>query len=302
MARQTRVNQRKVNSFAGKRQTRKSKKVATLTKPVRRAIKAIVKGAGETKRAFFYQDWNDGTVTTRATGAFGTRGWAVQNNVISSNPLDILQLIPYVAQGLDDFNRIGQKVTVSGLNINGSVRVVGAQTASRNLTNMRVVIYVWQHVQLKDYTNLYASNDFSRFLERGDGATTAFTGEFQDMGRPVAKQYYKIVKRLVLRLKFAGVSPAGAPGPTTQPSSISNSGDWVANYSMNLTKHLPKLLTYPETSNSATPQIANAPTNTSLCMSMGFIFDQMPSQTYDPIDPLPYMEQQYVSVLSYKDM
>lgn len=285
--------------------TRKQQKAAavarSLSKNQKKEVKKLVKGVAETKSASFYQDYNNGGSATRASGTFATRGWAVQNNAIVTNNTDILQLVPYVAQGLDDWNRIGQKITVSGLHVSGSIRINISRLVSRSLTVLNAYVFVWQHQQLKDYTRLYASNDFSQFLERGDGATTAFTGEQQDIGRVPARQYYKLLKVKKIKLDWAGVN-AGVATDAGVDVSIANAHVWKGDYSMNLTKHLPKVLTYPESANSTTPQVLNAPTNTSLCMSIGFVLANNASQTNTPVDPLPFLEQTYVSRLTYKDM
>jgi len=154
------------------------KKVAKVAPPMRRAIQQIVQGEAETKRATFYQSANDGTGTNIATGLYANRGWAVQNNTITNNTVDILQLIPYIAQGTDDWERIGDRLRPVKLGGKGSVRVAQAlrATVATNTTNLHVCMYVLQHVSLKDYTNLRAQNNFGQLLETGEGTTVFFNG------------------------------------------------------------------------------------------------------------------------------
>jgi len=278
------------------------KKTAKLSQPMRKAVKQIVRGEAETKRTAFYETYNDGSVNVRATGFYNARGFATQNQTIELNNTDILQLIPYVLQGVGDNQRIGNKIRVQNLSVSGCVRIAINRLSQLNMTNFKVYLYVWQHVSLKDYTNLYAANDFTQFLEDGEGSTRAFMGDPQNPGMRINGETYRVLVRKQIRLKYAGLVPA-APGGA--PTSVSNSGDWFANYSINLTKHVPKILTYPENNpiNVPPPQTLNAPTNSSLCMSIGFVLDNCPSDTAGtPLVNLPFIEQTYVSQLAFKDM
>lgn len=273
-----------------------------MSQPLRQAVKQIVRGEAETKYTTFYSSFNDGTTAVRDTGFFNQRGWAVHNQAINSNNTDIHQVVPYVVQGTGDNNRIGNKIRVNNLVVNGSVRISIDRLASNFLTNLYAVIYIWQHVSLKDYTNLYANNDFTQFLEDGEGNTRLFQGDPQNVWMRVNSQTYKVYQRKIVPLKFAGITPPLSP---TSPFSIANSHVWKADYSCNLTKHMPKLLHYPEVNGviSPPPQTINAPTNSSLCMSIGFVLDNSPADTAaTPFTSLPYIQHTYVSQLSFKDM
>lgn len=288
----------------GKKTMRRTKKSvpARLSKPMRKAVKQIVRGEAETKRTAFYETFNDGTGTARATGFYNARGYAIQNQAIQTNNTDILQLIPYVLQGVGDTNRIGNKIRVQNLSVSGSVRVDLNRLSTLNTTNLKVYLFIWQHVSLKDYTNLYAANDFTQFLEDGEGGTRNFNGDPQNPGMKINGEQYRVLVRKQLRLKYAGLIPSATGG---QPTSVANCGDWIAHYNINLTKHVPKILSYPENNPaiSPPPQTINAPTNSSLCMSMGFVIDNCPSNTAGtPFVNLPFIEQTYVSQLAFKDM
>lgn len=286
---------------ATKRKASKPKKTAKLSKPMRRAIKQVVQGESETKRATFYQTANDGTGTEIATGLYANRGWAVQNNTITNNTVDILQLIPYIAQGTDDWERIGDRVRPVKLGIKGSVRVAQQlrATVATPTTNLHVCMYVLQHVSLKDYTNLRAQNNFGQLLETGEGTTVFFNGEALNPHMRVHSSYYKVCAKKVLKLKYAGIQN----GPNTQLS-IANAHSWYADYSMDLTKHIPKLFKYPEDAPGANPLVANVPTNSSIFLCMGYVNEDINDAPPVP-DPFPVttqMQQIYVSELLYKDM
>jgi len=290
----------------GAQNKRKSpaKKVAKLSKPLRRAVKAIVRGEAETKRTNWYQDYNDGTVTTKATGFYSTSGWAVQSNRITLNNTDILRLIPTVLQGTDDFNRIGTRIRPVSLNVKGQIRVrfgllnAAPATIPQNLT---IDLYVLQHVRLKDYNSLYGLNNFTELLETGEGGTQAYSGVPINSAMRVASETYKVLHRRRITLRYAGVVNATVPDqvPFAQPQDHT----WYSEYSLNLTKHLPKVLTYPEGNSGAGPSppvVVNAPTNSSIFMCMGYA-SWYSSPTFVG-DEEAAIEQTYVSEMGFKDI
>lgn len=289
-----------------------------LSQPQRRAVVAIVNGQSETKRGAFYETYNDGTVPIvgRLTGLRSARGFAVQNNAITNNTSDILQLIPYIPQGIDNWQRIGNKIRPSSLIVNGTVRVNTVYALTPQLpTNIRVVIYVLQSVQFKDYDGLLARNDFTNLLDTDEGTTVAFRGEAQDLNLSVSKQNYKLLQKKVLTLRYGGVT--NTTGSNSYAVSVSNSHTWYADYTLNLGKHLPKVLVYPEEGvvGALPPATLNSPTNSSIFMCMGCIdwnqggYTNGTGAVPDPPGDLPtrvlvhpYLEQTYVSHMGYKDL
>jgi len=312
------LNARQKKQFnAGMRRKHRGKKspAQSLTKLQKKEVVRLVKGQAETKRTAFYQTYNNGAPPAlRATGTYAARGWAVQNNEILSNKTDILQLIPYVVQGTDDFTRIGQRISVSNLHVTGAVRVRYTNGVGSFVpTDLKVYIYVLQHVSLKDYTRLYndpltaGGNDFTQLLETGEGDTVAFAGQPQHVGMPICRQYYHVLQRKQIVLRYAGFIKNPSDGlPTPAPNStvsVANCHSWYADYSMNLTKHVPKTFMYPESSPSSPlpPQTLNAPTNSSIFMCMGFV--DWINNSDSPTEGIKsYIEQTYTSVLSFKDI
>lgn len=265
---------------------------ALRTKNLVSMIKNVVKGQAETKTATFYQSYNPGTSPARAVGNYASRGFAIQNNGLIANNTDILQLIPYVFEGTADNQRIGDRIAPTSLTVNGTVRVSVPQLAAYRPVDVKVVIFVLQHVQLKDYGNLYANNQFTQMLETGENTTTNFTGQIWDVNRPIAKQYYRVLKRKVITLRYAG-------SPTLPPnSSIANAHTYYSNYSFSLGKQLPKHLLYPE--NDAAPAVVNQPTNSSIFMCMGYVDFVEPSNGSVPAAS-SLIEQTYVAKLNFKD-
>lgn len=262
---------------------------------------SLVKGQAETKRATFYETASAGTPPpVQANGLYSNRGWALQNNLINSNITDIHQLIPYVSQGINDWQRIGQKIRPISLTVKGAMRVtnVASYTNGSSQTpplNFHVDIYVLQHVSLKNYTALRANNDFTQLLQTGEGTTTGYLGEALSADLPVATQYYKVLARKTVLLKFAGVV-ATAPGI----NSVANAHSWYGEYTFNLTKQLPAQIVYPEaTLPSPNPQVDDAPANSSIFMCMGYR-DEL--STNPPSATSANLEQTYIASMLYKDM
>lgn len=217
--------------------------------------------------------------------------------MISSNVTDIHQLIPFVSKGIEDWQRIGQKIRPVSLTVKGALRVASVNTYAISgpttpPINLHVDIYVLQHVSLKTYPLLRASNDFTQLLQTGEGTTVAYNGEAISPMLPVAKQFYKVLQRKRVLLKFAGVT-ASAPGL----NSIANAHSWYGEYTMDLTKHLPAQFSYPE--DTSVPTTDDVPTNSSIFMCMGYVSEL---NTTPPTPVGAEMEQTYVSSLLYKDM
>jgi len=258
-------------------------------------IKRISKGQAETKCMKFYQNLNT-TGLRNDIGAFATRGFTQQNNEIVNNATDILQVIPPISQGTEDNQRLGNQVSPVSLRVKGVVRlktdsIIGNQQG----TNIKVVIYVLHHVSLKDYENLYAKNDFTQLLNDGNNNTVAFRGNVAFKDLEVSKQYYKVLKRKVITLRYAGSIPLSATNV-----SIDNSHSWYAEYSFNLTKHLPSKFKYPE-SNATPASTVNFPTNYAPFMAIGY-YDFKDPNDLTLLPTTSYITQFYETSLKYKDM
>lgn len=292
-----------------RKRQRKNLKMALTSKKNKlsamRLIKKVINRGQEKKATFFYGGFNNGTGTARPDGSVANRGWSSQNPIIGTNNTDIKQLIPYVRPGTDDWERIGKKINVSSLNVQGAVRIwlpILNNTSPDKYpnyapTNIRVVIYVLQHVSLKDYPNLYSKNDFTQMLSNGVGSTTNFVGEYVNSIMPVASQYYRLLKKKVIKLKFAGVVPRPNTIVAGTPVSISNGHSWFGNYSLSLGSLIPKQLKFPE--ENAGAGIIDQPTNSSIFMCMGAYNE------YEPPNATPFQdlifENTYLSKLSFTD-
>jgi len=262
-------------------------------KAVTKLVKRVINNSAETKMVAWYNG------PSPSDGTYGQANYIIQNPVIASNTTDILRLIPYVKQGVSDNQRIGERVHPTSLNVKGTVMVninnLPPQAGNVGVTtDIYVVIYILQHVTLKSYTALTASNDFTQLLRTGENTTAQFNGHVWDSQMPVEDAYYRVLKKKKYRLRYAGkgtTSGGDPPGPAWL--SVPNCVSYRAEYNMNLSKYLPKKFTYPENP-SATG--ANDPTNSSIFMCMGCY------QGNGIVDNSWTFSQQYVSQLTYKDI
>jgi len=196
-------------------------------------IRRVVKGTAESKQVTFYQSTNDGTSTARSAGDFANRGWAVQNGKIATlappavNNLDVHQIIPYCQEGTGDNQRLGNQISPTRLTMQGSVRIrVDDVETSRIGQDLKVVIYILQHINLKSYNTLYQNNNFAQLLETGQQLTVNFDGQNWHSKLPVSTQNYKLIKKKVITLRYAGVT--NTTGSNSFAVSQANSHNWYA--------------------------------------------------------------------------
>lgn len=281
---------------AAKRAARASRPSKALTM----AITKVINRKAESKQAMFYG--TNGTFPQ--TGLFNDRGFSVQNQFISSTTSDLKWLLPNVAEGVADNERIGEQITPTSLRISGLVKVSLTNLTTPAPTDVYAVVYVLTHKVYKSYEALLGSpavppatgfvggNNFSQLLKNGENATINFTGNWWAARQPVADQYYNVIAKKIIRLRFAGLYTSGG-----QSVSIANSHDYQANWSVTLNKrHLPAHLKYPES--TVTGAFNNAPQNFAPFMCVGYYN----ADGTNTASPQAIIESTYVSTLNYKDI
>ena len=242
----------------------------------------------ETKTAIYYSA-NTGLA---GDGLYANKSWSVQNQFISVTNSDVKRMLPFVFTGVNENQRIGDKITPQSLTVHGTVKVNISETGQYTPQDLFAVIYVLEHVTFKSYTSLISGNNFVQLLKTGENTTAQFNGDVWSSQMPVADQYYRLLKKKVVRLRYAGLTDINGAITTV---SVANSHDYLAKFSLGLSKkHLPTLK-YPE--DPATTG-ANDPLNTAPFFAIGFYWAD--GQVYT--SPKILIEQQYVSVLKYKDM
>lgn len=269
---------------------RKNKR--TVSKPTAKAITAIAKkvvaGESETKYRTYYSGGVGGVTDPgdRAAWAF-----VLKNQFINSNTTDIHRLIPPVLQGVGENTRIGNRINPTSLIVNGTVTVTNASLIGLSGKDMYVVLYVLQHVSLKDYTVLAAQNNFNQMLLTGESATQQYGGIVVDSMLKINDKAYRLLARKTIPIRYAGQQLNAAP--VTNITSIANAHDFHRNFSFNLGKKIPKTLLYPEDPTKTDP------TNSSIfmCASYYLMGGMAPGAVPDS-----QVNLQYVSHLYYKDL
>jgi len=251
-------------------------------------VKKVLSRNSETKVKNYYSN----SAGFAGDGLYTSKSFSVQNQNISNTVSDLKRMLPFLIQGTSDNERIGESVSPISCSIQGQVVLNAEQILTAFVpTDLFVVIYVLEHVIYKDYTSLITGNNFSQLLTNGQNNTQAFVGSIWQSQLGVANQFYRLLKKKVVRLRYAGIDPAVGQG-----ASIANSHDYQAKFSFTLTqKHMPKTLKYPEQNGIAGQ---NDPTNYAPFFCMGFYRADGQDLTVD----VSWIRQQYTSILRYKDV
>jgi len=284
---------------------RKPRMAPRSKKAVTKLVKKVIKSQAETKVVTFFSGIVAGTVPIQnSNGLYLNAGPVQQNNQIVNNPTDILKVIPDVEpQGLtatqQDNAREGRYINPTSLTLR--CRVFLNPVAQQNLgyqqgvaQDIMMVAYLVQSVSLKSYRQLYSVNDFSKFLDTGEGTTTTFGGSFQDASLPLTSGYYRLLGKKTKVLRASG--QYGTPVP---PNFITNNNSHPFEYqwTWNVGKHLPKRLVYPE--DNVTVQNGQLePLNSSIFWCVAYYnLDGTVAGS-----PVARIQQQYVSTMRFKDL
>jgi hypothetical protein len=293
-----------------KRQTNKKPKVVNKKATVK-LIKKVINGESETKIIQYFSGTN-GLFTN--TGTYNTSAYFAHNSSISDNQLDINRLIPFSTLGIETNQRIGKEIKPLSLLLKGNVKLRGQDILNNVPIDRWAVMYILEHVTYKSYVGLGTNNDFNQLLLTGSdvgnpnaanttngfgiapNATVPTGGLVQNYMQPVVKQYYRVLKKRKFRLRYAGASLTTVlPGA---PYSVANSHDYQADFSVNLTKYLPKKLKYPEAGGvQSVASGAFDPTNSAIFMCWGGYEVDGTS-----IHPSTIFEVIYHTTLNYKDI
>lgn len=121
-----------------------------------------------------------------------------------------LNVIPNIAQGSDSHQREGEKLTAMYLKIKGIVRY-----RSDNLLNQFVNIYV---IESKRNRNGNARLDSDVQILRTNNGQTALTGTHENSLLPIDTDYFRVVKRLKLKLGPFVSTGVGSYSDQTTPA------------------------------------------------------------------------------------
>jgi len=282
-----------------KPKTRKPK-----AKPTTALVKQIVKQAidknVEDKRVAFYSSGQNADIID---GLLANAAFNAQNQLIANNLTDIKRLIPYCVLGSDSHQRIGSEIRPKRIVINGNVAINLANNTSAYIRKeCFVVIYVLQHQIFHSYQSLIGGaatptfgNNFNQLLETGESTLKGFQGLYIDSTLPVAKQFYKLITKKIVKLRYQGYDNFS---PTGNTASVANAHDYRANFQLTLDqKQLPAKFKYPEPTVTGVTTGLNDPTNSSIFMCMGFYeYDG-----FQNLSAISSIQQQYTSMMYYED-
>lgn len=139
------------------------------------------------------------------------------NSGINSSA-DMLQVIPNIAQGTNDSNRIGNQLNAQYLKLSGYVRLAinTENIEERSTANVMVRLMV---LSMKNRNGIYAdalggSANLSSLLKKG-GTTSAFTGVLGDIYAPINTDFFTVHadRRMVLSQNL--IAQPGSAGIST---------------------------------------------------------------------------------------
>jgi len=280
---------------------RKNRGLRVSKKQVAKIAKRVVNAKAETKMVTFYAGPVQATAPlANSTGVIADAAPVSHNPVITSNPTDILKLIPDVVQGDGDNQRSGKYINPVSTRVRCKVMLSPTSTGSTGWASLQAtaydltfVAYLLQSVSYKNYRSLYVDNDFSRMLEVGNGTTQNFDGTFSAANMPVSKGYYRCYATKRMQLRSSGLF--SAPGGSVLYPTNNNSHPLVREWTWNLTKHMPKKLIYPEDSVTAASG-GNEPLNSSLFWAIGY-YKTDGTVADDAIN----IQLEYTTLMKFKD-
>jgi len=266
-----------------------------MRKAVKNEVKAVLAKEAETKFATFFSGPVPAGSSYPVPVAY-PGGAAQQNGLITSNTADIKPLLPQVKMGLEDWNRIGSRIRPTKLVVDIDVALTLTNLQNQAPNNIVVVLYILQHKFFKEYEGLFINNEWTDLLDSGDGFTRSFGGNVQDDNLPVNESTYKLCKKVSFPLRNSGLVPVVSAPPG---SANNNAAPLHKRLTIDLTRFIPKTLTYPEPNSGATPEPTVWPTNSSLMFGIGAYNQDLTTQ--GALAPLQF-QLAYTSKLSYKDM
>lgn len=267
-------------------------------KAITKLVNRVINSRAESKMV----TWFGGST---GTGTFADKTPVSQNQLISVNSTDILRLISPITVGSNDNQRTGDSIQPMSLIVNCRVMISPSSTGGTGWKegysyNLKAVAYCLQHVSYKTYVSLYANNDFSKLLKIGNSATTGFDGTYEASKLPVDTGYYRVLGKKVMTLRSAGSSNSGGSAVTPLEQGVnSNSAPFSHEWTWNLSNKLPKNLKYPENVEAPLPIPPgnDDPLNSAPFWCIGYY--RMDGTV---TSPQIFIQQQYVSKLTYKDM
>lgn len=163
-----------------------------------RRIKQVVSSLTEDKQAF----------TTQQNLKFNSGVDAVG---------DLVQILPGIAQGVGESQRIGNQIRAKSLNVKGFLKLdvndVADSTKLPNVVARMMVVSMKVTSSYQDAQTL--SSKIGTLLKKG-ATTTAFAGNLQDLYAPINRDVFTVHydKKFYLRQDYVNVTGASPPSQT----------------------------------------------------------------------------------------
>lgn len=233
-------------SLAGLTKTRSTRRprVARLSKPVRMAVKRIVKASSETK-----------LVTT-----------LVENNVPHNSAigaLDYYRVIPQITQGPAEYQRVGDKVQPVSLVVRGTCAIDRQYSTDNKPLMVRILIL--QLKSTKQWASVGsafapASQRLLKMNDEGGTENIQFQGSPNDLYYPVNRDLFTVLGERFIKLDK--LPPSGASlGNSAEVAPINT----IARSFNIKVRGVPKQLLYSQGTD-------NLPTNFAPFMSVGYCY------------------------------
>lgn len=240
-----------------------------ISKKLRTAVTKIVRGNEETK-------YHSEVILSKAT-----LDWGIHTPWSPTSIGDTMPLVPRIAQGDGNFQRVGSKVRPVRCRVDVECAIAevanGLTPVGAYTNDIYVVMYILRPRTSKNFLQFTASLApayTDELLDNGDGTSKAFGNGIviggtsyvysnsADLQLPVNKEYFTLVKRVVVRL-VKNTGSTNSDGSGTYPN-VSKNG---SSYRGSFTYKLPMLQYDDDPKMSAFT--GSYPTNTNMVLCVG---------------------------------
>jgi len=164
-------------------------------------VKALISRTNETK--YVQNSCTNGTGLSTLTNFV-----AFTSGITSVN--EIYFAIPAVAQGLDNFERIGDKIQPKAIYVDMNVVVKNGPSDAFS-TDKIVHIFLMTSKAVKDLNN-YSAIPIGQMLDYGNGTSGGFDGTTTTTLHPVQKKSFTVLKHWKKRMQAGYGHPIGSTG------------------------------------------------------------------------------------------
>lgn len=263
----------------GRRGARRGQSMPFVSQAVKAYVKRAVKIQSELKHAQPISENN------RPIEPFGQ----LSNGPHQATTFPLNGIFANVFQGVDDGQRIGDKIRVKSLNIKGYVNLdsTKANVEAYKKNPMYVKMFIGRRIDSTSNPNNAGTTGLSDLFQYGS-TTSPPLNLPSDMYRYVNKEVYKIYTTRTF--KIGSSAPSNVPNDSAQ---WNNDFSWSKYFSISLNKHVDvvKYIT--------TPGVGNTPSNVSFYMWFVLCFAN--GSAVNSVDNLPPLECHYDVQMTYYD-